>query len=111
MDRADPELLGSAERLLELGGVNGRKPPRFAVDGASLFERPKFELFVSAGRLLLLGGLKDRFCAEEFWFIGVRLPKFSAPRFDEIPALGRCIELLPREANSEFERPAGTAPT
>src|SRR5215469_2138445 len=43
--------------------------------------------------------------------MGARLPKFSAPRFDEIPALGRCIEPASRDANAELERPpAGTAP-
>lgn len=52
-------LFDSAGRLLLLGGVNDRKPPRFAVEGDS-FERPMFELFVCAGRLLLLGGLKAR---------------------------------------------------
>ena len=70
LGRADLELLGSAERLLVFGGVNGRKPPRFIVEDS--FERPMFELFVCAGRLLLLGGLKERkpprfwFCSEEF---------------------------------------------
>jgi hypothetical protein len=52
-------LFDSVERLLVLGGVNERKPPRFTVEGDS-FERPMFELFICAGRLLLLGGLKDR---------------------------------------------------
>jgi hypothetical protein len=44
--------------------------------------------------------------------MGVRLPKLLVSRFDEMPALGRCIELFPRDVNSEFERPpAGMAPT
>lgn len=97
-----------AERLLPLGGVNGRYPPRFSAGEFCMVPR------CGSGREPALLPLNEpypprfSFCVAE-----LRFPKLPVCRF-ATPALGRCMvptapELRP---NPPLERPpAGIAPT
>lgn len=58
------EVAGADGRLLVLGGVNGRYPPRVPL------------------------------CVEDGWLLTVRLAELFISRFETVPALGLCILLL-----------------